>query len=87
VIPCVYPNFDHTPRSGKYGRLLINSTPGKFCDLVDTMILKQKYVDKNNANIVFIKSWNEWGEGNYLEPDDLNGDAYINEMYKRYNLK
>jgi hypothetical protein len=87
VIPCIYPNFDHTPRSGKYGRLLFNATPDKFCNLVDNIILNQKYINQNDDKIVFIKSWNEWGEGNYLEPDLLNGDTFINEMNKRYNNK
>ena len=28
-------------------------------------------------NIVFLKSWNEWGEGNYLEPDLKYGKGFI----------
>jgi len=53
--------------------------------LLDTAISNQKFKDDNGNKIVFIKSWNEWGEGNYLEPDLLNGDAFIKEMSKRYN--
>ena len=32
---------------------------------------------KNEENLVFIKAWNEWGEGNYLEPDLKFGKQYI----------
>ena len=35
---------------------------------------------KNNDNLIFLKSWNEWGEGNYMEPDLKYGMSYINTL-------
>ena len=30
--------------------------------------------------IIFLKSWNEWGEGNYMEPDRQYGRGYIEAL-------
>lgn len=77
--PTVYPNWDHSPRSGKSRLILINSTPEKFKNhLVKVLeLIKHKPADRQ---IVFIKSWNEWGEGNYLEPDQKFGTGYIDAL-------
>lgn len=34
----------------------------------------------NNKDFVFIKSWNEWGEGNYMEPDLKYGKGFIEAL-------
>lgn len=41
-----------------------------------------KYVEnkKQEHKIIFLKSWNEWGEGNYMEPDLEYGDAYLKAL-------
>lgn len=85
VSPCICPNFDHTPRSGKYGSVLSDCTPEQFCSLITTILDKNIFKDESNNKVIFIKSWNEWGEGNYLEPDLLHGDDYIKEMEKLFN--
>lgn len=81
--PCIYPtlipNWDHTPRSGTGGSVLINSSPTLFKQHAKDVfsIVKDKPYDQN---LVFLKSWNEWGEGNYMEPDLKNGKGYINAL-------
>lgn len=79
--PCVVPNWDNTPRSGANGVVLHNSTPELYGKHLKEAI--GLVADRPPDNrIVFIKSWNEWAEGNYLEPDLLFGNAYL-EIQKK----
>ncbi len=76
ILPCVIPNFDHTPRSGWRGAVMTNSTPSNWYNFLHPLFKRLSKKPKEK-NIVFIKSWNEWGEGNYLEPDMKYGKEYL----------
>lgn len=90
TIPCIAPNWDHSPRSGTNAIILNNSRPGLFQQLAEEAIftVKDKPIEEQ---IVIVKSWNEWGEGNYMEPDLEFGHGWINalkqaiENGKKYN--
>ncbi|GAB6011242.1 glycosyltransferase WbsX family protein [Viscerimonas tarda] len=75
-IPCVLPNFDHSPRSGSLGIVLTNTTPEKWKYLLEK-VLEPNRGKNGEENILFIKAWNEWAEGNYLEPDLKFGKKYL----------
>lgn len=84
VSPCIDPMFDHSPRSKGSGFILHNNDPklwGKLCCEVK-QIVESRQNDKDK--FVFIKAWNEWGEGNYMEPDCRFGKAYIEEAGKAF---
>ena len=76
IHPCLLPNFDHSPRSAYRGCILIESTPDKWGELCKQMSHKMQ-TRVHQENLLFIKAWNEWGEGNYLEPDLKYGRKYI----------
>lgn len=78
LTPCINPCFDHSPRSGYKGVILNNSTPKKWKKLIKNIAT----LNNSAEGIVFIKAWNEWGEGNYLEPDSKWGKEYILETAK-----
>lgn len=81
AIPCLLPNFDHTPRSGDKGLVLL-SDPEKFGEFLD-QVLELGRRDKLKSPLLFIKSWNEWGEGNYLEPDLKYGAGFLEQIRSR----
>ena len=79
VYPGLYPNWDHSPRSGRNGFIIIGSTPELFKIHVE-QVLNTVSGKQEEHRIVFAKSWNEWGEGNYLEPDQKFGKGYLNVL-------
>lgn len=79
IYPTLIPNWDHTPRSGRGGSVLTHSTPELFKKHVK-QVLGMVCDKEQEKNIVFLKSWNEWGEGNYMEPDLIYGKQYINAL-------
>jgi lipopolysaccharide biosynthesis protein len=76
VVPVVAPNWDHSPRSGAKAMILHNSKPKYFKKLLSNALSKimNKPLD---TRLIIVKSWNEWGEGNYLEPDVEFGHQYL----------
>jgi len=83
-LPCINPNFDHSPRSNNRGVILLGSTPQKWGEFCRAIFNKTAFLP-HDENIVFVKAWNEWGEGNYLEPDLQFGKQYIEETRKAWN--
>jgi len=74
--PMIYPGWDNTPRSGADGWLFENSTPELFRELC-LKAFKETGNKPKEEKIVLLKSWNEWAEGNYMEPDVKWGHAYL----------
>lgn len=79
VLPVIAPNWDHSPRSGAKNIILHKSHPKYFRKVVEIAMNVVKNKSKENQ-IVLIKSWNEWGEGNYLEPDLQFGLGMLQEL-------
>jgi hypothetical protein len=74
--PVVLSNWDNTPRCGLNGLVLHGSAPELFrihlrkaLDQVSDYSVEHKFI--------FLKAWNEWAEGNYVEPDLRFGKGYL----------
>lgn len=72
----IIPNWDNTPRSGNRGIVLTDSSPELFRKHLKNAIeaINDRIPEKR---IIFLKSWNEWAEGNYFEPDAEFGRKYL----------
>ena len=81
LYPCIFVGWDNTPRRGKNGIMIINSDPETFeLGLLDIV---RSVLDKpHDERLIFINAWNEWAEGNHLEPDLRYGVEYL-EAVKR----
>ena len=79
VYPTILPNWDRSPRSGKEANIYHESTPEHFRKHLRQAIDIVK--DKSDEHkILFLMSWNEWGEGNYVEPDLKYGHGYLDVL-------
>lgn len=81
VLPAIVPQWDHTPRSGWNGSLFVHATPEYFKKHVKMALdaIKEKPADRQ---ILFLKSWNEWGEGNFMEPDITYGRGFVDALHE-----
>lgn len=70
VYYCGFPGYDDTPRRGDAGTAFSVISPESFEDYMTKLIRKG---NSRGNGFTFINAWNEWGEGMYLEPDELHG--------------
>ena len=76
VYPMLTAGFDRTPRAGRKAQIFYNFTPETWRLHIRDVFSYIKHKDKEH-NIVMLKSWNEWGEGNHMEPDQKYGSALL----------
>lgn len=76
IYPTLLPQWDRTPRAGKNSEIVVDSTPDRFQETVETAIelIRQK---EPEHQLLFLKAWNEWGEGDYVEPDQKFGHGWL----------
>jgi lipopolysaccharide biosynthesis protein len=83
-IPCVCPGWDNSPRRKTGAVIFMNSTPERYERWLREIVDRQTALSRVDGNsgispesLVFINAWNEWAEGNHLEPCQKWGRAYL----------
>lgn len=81
TFPCIGPSWDNTPRLGPVGIVYKNSTPDLFERNVRRAadFLSDYPADQQ---LLFLKAWNEWAEGNHLEPDLKYGHQWLQAVQR-----
>jgi hypothetical protein len=78
--PQVSIGWDNNPRFKEFkDDLTRHNTPETF---KKALLAGKKYADEHpdQPPLITVNSWNEWTEGSYLEPDDLNGYGYLDAL-------
>jgi hypothetical protein len=72
----VTPGWDNCARRENGALILDGSTPALFQQWL-TETVRKVTTNRSNDPVVFINAWNEWAEGNHLEPCQKWGRAYL----------
>jgi len=80
LFPCVAPGFDNSARRKSGASIYVGSTPEVYRKWLDRSINQtQRRFENRDERLVFVNAWNEWAEGNHLEPDQKWGHRYLEE--------
>jgi len=71
--PGVTPSWDNSPRRTERAWILVGSTP----ELYERWLREAVRRAPVEHPLVFVNAWNEWAEGNHLEPCERWGRAYL----------
>lgn len=74
----MFTDYDDTPRRQESGIVYADNTLALFKGALRKQI--RKTVQAQNE-FLYINAWNEWGESAYLEPDTMNGYAYLEAVH------
>jgi lipopolysaccharide biosynthesis protein len=77
--PMAVPNWDTTARYGRKAAIFHGSTPEHFRRHLRD-VLQRVQTAPPDKQLVFLKSWNEWAEGNHVEPDVRFGNGYLDVL-------
>ena len=79
VYPQLLAGWDRSPRAGRRAIVYAGRNPADFERLARLCLdcVKDKPPEKR---IVFLNSWNEWGEGAYMEPDQQFGTGFLDAL-------
>jgi glycosyltransferase involved in cell wall biosynthesis len=73
----VTPMWDNTARRQDDGMILADTTPEAFGIWMERALRQTRLRHSGDRRLLFVNAWNEWAEGNHLEPDERHGRRYL----------
>lgn len=74
---CVFPSWDNSARRKEGATIFANTDPALYQRWLAETVAESLRADAPGRRLVFVTAWNEWGEGNHLEPDERHGRAWL----------
>jgi GT2 family glycosyltransferase len=77
LIRAAMASWDNSPRRRESAHIFLNGSPDDYRRWLETIVRQTRHLKSGDERLVFINAWNEWAEGNTLEPDEEHGHAYL----------
>jgi hypothetical protein len=74
--PSIVVGWDSSPRRDRRGIVLVDSSPEKLGAGLKELVARSM-AKPFDQRLIFLNAWNEWAEGNHLEPDLRNGVEHL----------
>ncbi len=71
---CATPSWDNSARRSNGATILAASSPALYQEWMEYLLRDARV---KNHEFVFVNAWNEWAEGNHLEPCQKFGRSYL----------
>lgn len=73
-------DWDDTPARGDVGEAFIRATPGAFAYWLRDVLERASLRLEESRRLVFLRSWNDWPNGCYLQPDGRYGEQRLEAL-------
>jgi lipopolysaccharide biosynthesis protein len=83
---CATPQWDNSPRRPNGSVIFRDATPAIYERWLRALVQATRDAFQGDERLVFVNAWNEWAEGNHLEPDHLWGRAYLEATARALDL-